>query len=848
MPEEIGIAASTRIHEVAAEVMRHDIAEAGGREVFFAARADAGGLIESVRVCARGHAEAVPAVLEAVEPGEIVLHNHPSGDLGPSDADLDVASICGVHGHGCYIVDNAISRVYVVIEPFRPKDIRLLDVKELGRFLSPSGPLMGALDHFEVRPQQKRMMVAAARAFNNGGIAAIEAPTGVGKTLAYLLPAALWAVRNRERVVISTRTINLQEQIIHKDIPLLQKCLDEPFTAVLVKGRGNYVCLRKLERAVAEAAVLVGDDAADMVRALGEWAEKTEDGSKSDLPFVPRRDVWEQVCSEVDTCVGMRCAQAKKCFVMRARRAVAKADLVVTNHHLLFSDVAVKKETGDFTSLAVLPAYKRVVLDEAHSIEDSATEYFGVQATRLGALALLGRFVRTEGGKERGLVPFILVKIAKDSQEVRIKDYEEIHNLVYNEFLPALEAAREAVEAAFGAVRDATAAECRQVGRDVKWRLTPDVLASAALRAVHGTFVLPAVGELTRCAEFCVKLRALLEKVPPNAGETESPVVVEMAQLAGYGSRLAHLASVLAEATSDTLEPKTVRWIEISAYNPKIVRLARCPLEVGEALAEWVYAKLSTVILTSATLTVRNDFGYFRSRTGLDRLPEGRIETLVLETPFDFQKQAILCVPKDLPAPDAPEFLDACVEAVRRVLAITKGHAFVLFTSFYAMDFTHERLESELRDVGIAALKQGTASRTQLLDRFRRDASSVLFATDSFWEGVDVAGDALQCVILPKLPFRVPTEPVLQARAEAIEAAGGNAFMMYTVPQAVIKFRQGFGRLIRRTTDRGAIVVLDQRVLTRYYGRTFLESLPKVRMVAGPNPGTFKALEEFFGG
>ncbi len=826
--------------------MRHAIDEAGGREVFFAGQADEAGLLVSVRVCARGHEGAVPAVLEALERDDIVLHNHPGGDLGPSDADLEVASVCGTHGHGCYIVDNAVTRVYALVEPFVQKNVELLDLHNLSKMFAPDGDLAQLLHPFEVRPQQTRMMTAVARAFNQNGVAVVEAPTGVGKTLAYLLPAALWAVRNQERVVISTRTINLQEQIIHKDLPLLQQCMVEPFRAVLVKGRSNYLCRRRFERALSEATLFDDEETQEVLAALVEWVKKTEDGSRSDLPFVPAWDLWERICSEADTCLGMRCPKNKSCFMTRARRDMAKADLIVVNHHMLFSDIAIKKEAGDFSSLAVLPAYGRVIFDEAHSVEDSATEYFGVQATRWGAVSLMGRFVRKERGKERGLIPFILAKLTREAREISITHFETIQDYIEDHLRPTLEATRTALEGAFDAMRALTADKCRGLGRDVKWRLTQEVLNDEALRCVHGSHVLPAVEEVMRCAKQCTRLYEMLEKVPPNSEETESPVAMEMAQLAGYRNRLTRLGNVLAEGTSEELDPATVRWIEISSHKPKIVRIARCPLEVGASLAEWVYGQLNTVVMTSATLTVRRQFDFLFSRIGLDRVDAARLEAIMLETPFDFEKQAVMCIPRDVPLPNDKDFLETCAGMIRDALAITRGHAFVLFTSFYALDFTFRHLEDGLRRAGITPLKQGAASRTQLLDRFRSDTASVLFATDSFWEGVDVAGEALQCVILPKLPFRVPTEPVLQARAEAIEKAGENPFMAYTVPQAVIKFRQGFGRLIRRKSDHGAILVLDCRIVTKFYGKVFLESLPGMRIVTGPRQEVYEQLETFF--
>jgi ATP-dependent DNA helicase DinG len=349
------------------------------------------------------------------------------------------------------------------------------------------------------------------------------------------------------------------------------------------------------------------------------------------------------------------------------------------------------------------------------------------------------------------------------------------------------------------------------------------------------------------CAGLLGTLHTKLKQIEAPPGMAEPPFAMECLELGGYRDRLVKSANTLAEGTSDTLSDDTVRWVEIDARNKSIVRLLRCPLSVAEPLAEWVYANLKTAVLTSATLTVRRSFDFLFSRIGLNLVADRTVETFMLDSPFDFQEQALLGIPTDHATPDESTFLEECVDHIREVLNVTRGHAFVLFTSFYALDFSFKRLEGELREAGITPLRQGGMARTQLLERFRSDPASVLFGTDSFWEGVDVAGEALQCVILPRLPFRVPTEPILEARAEALEAAGGNSFMQYTVPQAVIRFRQGFGRLIRRTTDRGAIIVLDRRVVTKHYGRVFLDSLPEVRIVRGPRRGVYLALRRFFG-
>lgn len=844
--EHLGEPAPARIATAAARTIIDAIHEVGGREVFLAGALNADGLVSKVRVLARGTEGAVPAVFEGLVKGEVVLHNHPSGNVAPSDADLQLATIYGFHGHGVYIVDNSVQRVYVVVEPLIEEQRHRIDGASLTRQLAPGGRLSRALPHFEVRPQQAHMMERVATAFNSDGFAVIEAPTGVGKTIAYLLPAIEWAQRNRERIVVSTKTINLQEQIIGKDIPLLQRCFDTPFSAVLVKGRNNYLCWRRLNRMLSESALFNDAEEQRGLRAIADWAEKTNDGSLSDLPFVPDKDLWASVCSEADSCRISNCPNPKRCFLGKARRDVARADILVVNHHMLFSDLAIKRELGSFNALSVLPAYKRVIIDEAHSIEDSATEFFGVEVTRMGALALLSRFIRLERGKERGLVPFLVMKLTKGGYGPSHDELQRILDITDNRLLPAIAAARDALVSAFDAIRHLTAERCGQIGREIKWRLTEDILRDEDLREIHAVYVLPAAEEIHRCVESCSHLLERLKAIPAPPDGAESPFATELFQLEAYRDRLHRLGNALAEGTSETLAPNTVRWIEIDSQNSGVLRIARAPLEVAEPLAEWFYTNLRSLVMTSATLSVRRGFDYFFARIGLDRIEDRQPEGLALDSPFDYETQALLCIPTDMPDPDARNFHDETVASVREVLGVTRGHAFVLFTSFYALDYVHKRLEPELRAAGITALKQGSAARTRLLDRFRSDTSSVLFATDSFWEGVDVPGEALQCVILTKLPFRVPTEPVIEARAESITRRGGNAFIEYTVPQAVIKFRQGFGRLIRRKSDRGAIVVLDRRVLTKQYGKVFLESLPGMRMVSGPRPGVMIALRKFF--
>lgn len=838
--------AAIRITAEARDAMANAIADAGGNEVFFAASLNAKEHVEEVRVVARGSKGAVPAFLDAVGTREVVIHNHPSGHLEPSDADLSLASIFGHHGHGFYIVDNAVDRVYVVVEPFLRRDVRKLDADVLDAMFTSDGALAKTLQDFEPRPQQGDMMRAVSRALNHDGIAVIEAPTGVGKTLAYLVPVVSWALMNKERIVISTGTINLQEQLIEKDIPLLQKSLNEKFSACLVKGRGNYLCHRKLQRALSESSLFEDKDDQAILNRIADWSQSTEDGSLSDLTFVPPRSLWEQVCSEADTCSTGNCPAPGKCFVGRARRNMAKADILVVNHHMLFSDLAIKRETGRFSTLAVLPPYSRVILDEAHNIEDAATTYFGLDITRNGAIALLGRFIRNDRGRERGLLPFLKQKIYNEGNYLNTADVDPILDVLDEQVLPAVAASREKVITAFAEIRHLASHLCKQTGGTIQWRLTEDVLLDPAMRRVHTHYVMPAVEELQNCTARLAELFIRLKALPSPPDDQEIPWMTELLQLDAYRLRLQSAAQALSEGTSRALPENTVRWIEFDTQNPNIVRISRCPLEVSEPMAEWVYPNLRSIVMTSATLAVGGEFDYTMGRLGLNRVTNRAVEPASLPSPFDFEHQALLCIPADMPPPDDAGFLDAVVDHCQEILTITGGHAFVLFTSFYALDRVHSRLSDFLQRNGITPLKQGQAGRTELLNRFRAADSAVLFGTDSFWEGVDVAGPKLRCVILARLPFRVPTEPIHEARVEAIDATGGNSFMEYSVPQAVIKFRQGFGRLIRRKSDTGAVIVLDNRVITKRYGRVFLQSLPGVRIARGPRRAAYMALKAFF--
>lgn len=822
--------------------MQKCIAEANGNEVFFRGKLNDEKIVESALVLARGNRGAVPAIMCAVSPGDVVIHNHPSGGLEPSEADMSVASQLGNKSVGFFIINNKANKIYVVVEPFEKKKTTLLQPAALRQVLAAGGPIAQTLEAYEEREPQLEMLEHVVRAFNEDKVATIEAGTGTGKTLAYLLPAIDWSVTNRERTVISTRTINLQEQLVFKDIPFLQQALPTKFKAVLVKGRTNYACLRKLSEADVQIDMFADSEQQAELRAIIEWAKKTSDGSKADLSFVPHAEVWEKIQSESDTTLRAACPFYHRCFFYNARRDAANADLLVVNHHLLFADLAVREAVGANSEVAVLPPYKRLILDEAHNIEDVASAYFGASVSYHGIRRILQKLLRRRDNKLTGLLPLCLMRLQKHAGKIPrdLIDQMRTHiELVAERKVELLEVQlSEIMERLFYW----TIARRQDSFAEFRLRLTPAIRRDRGWQEIVTAEAPKLVAAMRALSEEVARLDKLLDQIENFIGSEAASAAVDLRAQAG---RLLEAAAGV-ELVLIKDDEINVRWLEVreGTYG-NIVRLRTAPLEVAPILKKAVYDNFPTVVMTSATLTVAHDFTFLEKRLGIDLIDPHRHDSVQLESPFDFARQALIAIATDLPEPNEGDFPDALKEKLLATLRLSHGRAFVLFTAYGLLNRMHQELAPELAQIGIAAYKQGVDTRTRLLDKFRSDVNSVLFATESFWQGVDVHGEALQSVIFPRLPFKVPSEPVIEARVEAIDRHGGNSFMEYTVPQAVIKFKQGFGRLIRRKSDFGTIVIFDRRVVTKSYGRLFLQSLPPCRVVTGTSQGIFPAMEDF---
>ncbi|HEX9293581.1 MAG TPA: helicase C-terminal domain-containing protein [Gemmatimonadales bacterium] len=825
-----------RLTAAARTLLQQEIAAAHGREVSFVVRFDPNGTLSDARVVARGTIDAVLALPGVATRGEMLIHNHPSGFLEPSGADLHVAARLHDEGVGFGIVNNDVSTLYIVVEMPRARVLARLDSLEIANLLTESGPVARVLgtSAFEDRPGQRDMAAYVADAYNDGGIALLEAGTGVGKSFAYLVPALEWARVNGERTIVSTNTINLQEQLVGKDLPILARAFstgERAVTFALLKGWRNYLCLSRLEQARAGQESLFDEGRGAELEAIAGWASRTADGSLSDLVEEPSNDVWDAVAAESDLCTRLKCPHFDRCFVFAARRRAAEADVVVVNHHLLASDLAVRIASDNWQEAAVLPPYRRLVLDEAHHLEDVAAQHLGTQVSMIGVQRLLGRLERNG----RGLLPTLAAELSTHQDLIGAASRDLLGRTV----LDALGAARRWAEELFG--RLGRRLETEQVLRftdafatDNVWREGLDVALDNLLVAFS-------------------KLRDGVETIADRLS-IDDPAEMRtrlIGELRGVVRRL----DAAAEGLKATLQPvgyrppigPAVRWMERRGRRTPNLTLSAVPLDLAPVLKEALFDRTETVILTSATLAAGGEFTFLEERLGLS-LPPSRVTVReILPSPFDFAAQCVFGIPTDIPEPREDE--SGHGSAVARVLLelahASDGGVFGLFTSHGALRRAADAIRGHVGGRW-PLLVQGEAQRDQLLRRFRDAGSAILLGTDSFWEGVDVPGRALRVLILAKLPFKVPSEPLTAARLERLTDAGVDGFAHYLVPLAALKLKQGFGRLIRTKSDVGAVVLLDRRVVTKRYGAVMLEGLPPAARAIGNWPEVRREVEEFF--
>jgi ATP-dependent DNA helicase DinG len=642
-------------------------------------------------------------------------------------------------------------------------------VERVGSIFSKDG-LLSKAKNFEFRPEQREMAVAVAKTLEEERHLVVEAGTGVGKSLAYLVPAILFALEQHKKAIVSTHTINLQEQLVHKDIPILKKILPVEFEAALLKGRHNYLCPRRLERALQQGNELfTTTEQAELTR-LAEWARTTRDGSLSDLALEPDPKVWAQISSEPHICTTKTCGQRADCFYQQARKRILAADVIVINHTLLFMLLGSPDEQQERESGFLFPN-DFIIFDEAHTIEQTASRQVGIGVSEYGLRSTIQRLYNAR--TKKGLFTF-----TRDATGVKL-----VGSLI------------EDVDFFFRSVEG----RCDfKKGREFRVR-GPDLVA----------------GTITG------RLLALQARIAEVAKQTDDEFL--KAELQDLGRRIRDardgIEIFLAQSASEH-----VYWVERTGKAAKFLSLNAAPIDVAPVLRRMLFREDCSSVMTSATLAVgRPDLAYFRKRVGA-----GDAEPLQLGSPFDFSKQMKIFIVQKMPDPRDATYEEALEHWIAHFVEETDGRAFVLFTNYRAMLQVAAQMGEFFVKKGMNLLVQGAGlPRGLLLEQFKTTPRSVLFGTDSFWMGVDVPGEALSNVIITRLPFAVPDHPLIEAKLEFIEARGGDAFTEYSLPEAILKMRQGVGRLIRTKSDKGIIVILDNRIVTKPYGRAFLSALPK---------------------
>lgn len=797
------------------EKLREEIAAADGAEIFCVlTREKENGLFNHLSVVCRGTHSEVPALVSRTKPGDMTLHNHPSGVVQPSQADMQVATMFGEEGVGSMIVDNDVSKCMVIVEPHvEPKPVDVDEHQVMHMFAS-DGPMAKTFPDYESREPQIDMAVEVVRSLNHRKILAVEAGTGTGKSLAYLIPSLLWTRENKGRVVIATKTIALQEQLVYKDIPLARSVVPNAPQASLVKGRQNYICMRKLQDLRTTQLALFAEEDEPVKReieSLDGWMESGGTGDRADLPFVPTRDAWEAVRSDADMCLGAKCPFYQRSPFYVSRRRAAQSRVLVLNQALLFSDLAMRSQSGNYKTAAVIPPYEHVILDEAHSVEDIATDHFGEKIASFGLRLTLGKFLSTSKSNKgtihrlfQASLEHEATRLTQALEEGLLKDFRHAQEMVIGQLYQLASVLHQTFN--------------KDQRKNVVLWLKPAIMESPDLN--------PAREEAKSLFEELRKLLMVVRRIREKTTVESDQFLEKMnGLLIEMDARAQRLSNTLVALKQFAIKPddNKVPWLELKRTRDREeFEYKVSPLDVTGLLRDALFKPFKSVVMTSATLNLNDDFDFLASRNGLKGFEEKDWHFLSLKSPFKYEQQARLLLVDPNSNPNEQTYIHDLTDLILKAhFSGVRGGTLVLFTSYSMLNRVAYQLEGPLARGGVDLLVQGRDQRTRLVARMKQ-TQGVLLGTDSFWEGVDLPGLALTKVIVTKLPFRQIGDPIFEARCTQIDTKGGSSFKELSLPLALLKFKQGAGRLIRKAEDRGYLIVADNRVRTKAYGRKFL--------------------------
>lgn len=821
----------------AIRLARYFISQNDGNEIVMVGKVDSDGKVCDLRRAAMGDAGSVPAVIATAAPGEVLIHNHPSGNVNPSGADIEVAARAAEKSVGSYIVDNDVLNIFPVVERIEPEnaEIEPVDLEEVAEIFSQNGRLAESDSTFEFRKPQTEMALSVAEAINFSSVLVSEAGTGTGKSFAYLVPAMQYVSKNKgKRVVVSTSTIALQEQLFNKDIPALLKKLDiSDIGTVVLKGRSNYLCKRRYaDFRMGSVQTKIDDEASqktlETVEEIDRWLNYTDDGSRSNMNSAISLDIWNEICADELACEKSKCRFFSSCFFFKARRRANFASLILVNHHLLMADVSMKssEEEGE----GILPKFDILVIDEAHNIFKSAVSFLGESVSSNSVRKLLGKLYNTSSGQ--GLLTKIL---SNNANSALLKPFEKAVNILSGGFQAKL--AHSFIPELISILGRNSDETLFELDDPEKRKEMTDVLGK----------IVTVVTDITDLIAPVVKL--LKEK---DAEHTELRTVMDdmnrslLTDLEGVVAKLASYAGFYSEFCIGTNTENQVFWGEKSG---ETLTLTISPLDVQRILADNLYKDTKSIIFTSATLTTSRDehgFDFFYRESGLS-MTEREKKAISLESCFDYASQIKAFIGGDMPDParDRELFDAASIDAAHDIVKASGGGALVLFTSI-----SHrENALKYFSDLDFEVFSQGKMPVQAIMKKFREDVNATLLATETFWEGIDMKGDTLRNLVIVKLPFRYPSHPFIKRYVARLEQESRKSgFLVYTLPNAVLKFKQGFGRLIRTKSDIGTVTVLDKRIAEKNYGRDFIRSAPLgVKFNVLPVAEITRRIEEFFG-